>query len=109
MISLCKPEQKRKTKGTKLTWLFQLAHPEKLRDSDDYPSAITDRYFIKVRECVWLDYVKLTEGEKKDTLGTGAFSQVKLAIERTSGRLVAMKMLDKFKYFLFFFMFFFFF
>jgi pSer/pThr/pTyr-binding forkhead associated (FHA) protein len=30
VISLCKPEQKRKTKGTKMTWQFQLSRPQKL-------------------------------------------------------------------------------
>jgi hypothetical protein len=49
VISLCKPETKRKTKGTKLTWLFQLANPERLRDSEEYPPVIEERYTIKVR------------------------------------------------------------
>jgi pSer/pThr/pTyr-binding forkhead associated (FHA) protein len=30
VISLCKPEQKRKTKGTKMTWQFKLNCPQKL-------------------------------------------------------------------------------
>jgi serine/threonine protein kinase len=34
----------------------------------------------------------------KDTLGVGAFSEVKMAVERSTGRLVAVKMLDKFRY-----------
>ncbi len=81
VVSLCKPEQKRNTKGTKMTWMFQLSHPLKLaKDVQDYPAAIRDRYNVK------------------DTIGTGAFSEVKMAVERQTGRVVAIKMLDKFKY-----------
>ncbi len=47
IVTLCKPEQKQKTKGTKMTWLFQLANPEKLREDQDYPAAILDKYVIK--------------------------------------------------------------
>ena len=79
VVSLCRPDAKKRTKGTKMTWLFTLTNPSRV-GADAYPNAITLPYDIK------------------QTIGTGAFSEVKLAVERSTQRMVAIKVLDKMKY-----------
>lgn len=74
VVSLCKPEQKRKTKGTKMTWLFQLANPHKLRDAEEYPPAISSRYHIKVcrKKRVFFGGIEFGENRTLWALGRSA-------------------------------------
>jgi hypothetical protein len=78
-IALSTTEAKRGTKCTKNTFLFAIPHLPRM-NQQEYPTELVLRYDIR------------------EVLGVGAFSEVKMAIERSTGQMCAIKMLDKFKY-----------
>lgn len=87
----------RGSKGTKFTYLFSMTNVARLQLSE-YPNELVLRYDIRVRPRAAAAPPPHFSRVPQDQLGTGAFSEVRMAVERNTGNLRAVKILDKFKY-----------
>lgn len=78
-ISLCGPGAKKDTKDTKWTFVFRM-NPAIFKLNGEFPPELLARY------------------DMREVLGTGGFSEVRMAIERSTGKMFAVKCLNKYKY-----------